>query len=386
VAERGGGHAEHDPVVVAALLDPDVAPADRQAAEALIASCPECAALHADLLALSTAVADLPTPARPRDFRLTAADAARLAVSAPAEPAAATARLGRVMTSRTMSADHAGHDPLLVASLVDRSLVDSERATADALVASCGACADLHADLLALRDATRAMPTPVRSRDYTLTPEDAARLRRGGWRRLVAAFGSSRDAFSRPLAMGLTTLGIAGLLVASIPSIYTGGATSGSPTTVGGQVGDVPQPEVGTDSNGAPVAAASQGVAGGAQAPVVAVPSTAAAADASAVPAAAGASAPAAAAASAPATTVPGKQAYGPVQSGRAAVAPPSVSDFGIKGGGPTGPIRAPDIDAGGAATASSGAPLLLAVSGLFLVTGLALFAIRWSARRLGDG
>ena len=373
MAEGGDGHGQHDPFVIAAMLDPDVAPADRQAAGAMIASCPDCAALHADLLALSTATADLPTPARPRDFRLTAADAARLGAATPGEPAAATARLASVMTSRTGSAAHADHDPLLVASLVDRSLGDSERAAAEALVATCGTCADLHADLLALREATRAMPTPARPRDYALTPEDAARLRRGGWRRLVAAFGSSRDSFSRPLAMGLTTLGIAGLLVASIPSMYTGGATSGSPTTVGSRAGDIPQPEVVTDSTGAPVAASSPGLADGAQAPAAA-PSAAAAPAASPVPAAAAASAP-----------VPGKQAFGPVQSAGAA-APPSVSDFGIKGGGPSGPIRAPEVDAGNASTTSSGAPLLLAVSGLFLVIGLALFAIRWSARRLGDG
>ena len=36
-------------------------PSDRQAGEALVASCPECAALHADLLALSSATAELPT-------------------------------------------------------------------------------------------------------------------------------------------------------------------------------------------------------------------------------------------------------------------------------------------------------------------------------------
>jgi hypothetical protein len=378
VAERGGGHAEHDPLVVAALLDPDVALADRQAADALIAACPDCAELRADLVALSAATADLPTPARPRDFQLTATDASRLAASAPGEPAAATARLAGVMTSGTTSAGHAAHDPLLVASLVDRSLGESERATAEELVASCGACADLHADLLALRDATRAMPTPARPRDFALTAEDAVMLRRGGWRRLVAAFGSSRDAVSRPLAMGLTTLGIAGLLVATIPSMYTGSATSAILSTVGSRVGDVPQPEVGIDSNGAPVAAASQGVAGGAQAPVVAAPSTAAAPAATA--------APAADAASAPPSTVPGKQAFGPLQSAGAEAVRPSVSDFGINGGAPSGPIRAPEVDAGNASTTSAGAPLLLVVSGLFLVIGLALFAIRWSARRLGDG
>jgi hypothetical protein len=381
VAEPGGGHAEHDPSVVAALLDTDMAPAERKVAEALVASCTDCSALHADLVALSAAMAALPTPARTRDFRLTAEDFARLGAAAPGEPGVATARLAGVMSSRSTSAGsagHAGHDTLLVASLADRSLEASERATAEALIASCGACADLHADLLALRDATRAMPTPARPRDYALTSEDAARLRRGGWRRLVAAFGSSRDAVSRPLAMGLTTLGIAGLLVATIPSIYQGGATTAILSTVGGRVGDVPQPEVGVDVNGAPVAAASQGVAGGALAPVASAPSAAA------LPAAT--AGPAAAAASAPPSTVPGKEAFGPAQSAGAGAVPPNVSDFGIRGTGPSGPIRVPGVDAGDASTTSSGAPLLLVASGIFLVAGLALFAIRWSARRLGDG
>jgi anti-sigma factor RsiW len=375
VAEQGEGHAAHDPFAVAALLDPDVAPADREVGENLIASCPDCATLHADLVALSSATAGLPAPARPRDFRLTAEDAVRLAASSPGEPVVATARLAG-MTPRTSAADHAGHDPLLVASLVDHSLEDRERSAAEALVAACTACAGLHADILALRDATRAMPTPARPRDYALTPDDAVRLRRGGWRRLVAAFGSSRDAFSRPLAMGLTTLGIAGLLFATIPSIYTGGAASGSATTAGARAGDVAQP--GTDSNGAPVAAASQGVTGaGAPAPVGAPAATA-------VPAQVASPLPDAAA-SAPAATAPAKEAFGPVQGAGGAAAPPSVSDFGIRGGG-QGPTGAQALGEGGAATGASGAPLLLVVSGLFLVVGLSLFAIRWSARRLGDG
>ena len=53
-------------------------------------------------------------------------------------------------------------------------------------------CADLHADLLALRAATRAMPTPPRPRDYTLTPADAARLRGTVLAPVGRRFGSSR--------------------------------------------------------------------------------------------------------------------------------------------------------------------------------------------------
>ena len=73
MAEPGDRHADHDPLLIAALLDTDLAATERVAAQSRIATCPECAALHADLVALSTATAALPAPARPRDFRLHAA-------------------------------------------------------------------------------------------------------------------------------------------------------------------------------------------------------------------------------------------------------------------------------------------------------------------------
>ena len=83
MADEAGPHAGHDPLLVACLLDADAAPAERADAEALIAACAECAALHADLLALSSATRAIPVPPRPRDFRLTTADAARLGAALP---------------------------------------------------------------------------------------------------------------------------------------------------------------------------------------------------------------------------------------------------------------------------------------------------------------
>jgi hypothetical protein len=383
VAEPRAGHAEHDPFAIAALLDPDLAPTDRMVGEALVASCPECASLRDDLVALSSATTNMasdgPAPARPRDFRLTAEDAARLAATSAAEPVATTARLAGVMTERPIPASHAGHDTLLVASLVDHSLGSAERASAEALVDECNACADIHADLMALRDATRAMPTPDRPRDYALTQHDAARLRRGGLWRLVAAIGSPRDGFSRPLAVGLTTLGLAGLLLVSVPSMLQfGGASPVILSAVGAAVGDVPQPEVGTDSNGVPVAApaasAAPAPAAGKSAGPVTVESAPprVPAQATSVPM--------------PAAMPPGQDAFGgPGQGADGVAARPSAGDFGIKGGAQP-PARQTDIDGGAAASSPSGFPLLPVVSGLFLLLGLGLFAIRWSARRLGDG
>ena len=48
------------------------------AAAGLVADCPDCAALHRDLRAISAALPELPPAVRPRDFRLTPEQAAAL--------------------------------------------------------------------------------------------------------------------------------------------------------------------------------------------------------------------------------------------------------------------------------------------------------------------
>ncbi len=69
-------HADHDRELVAAYAAGDAEGAGLAAAEALVAGCAECALLHRDLRALAAALAAAPAPARPRDFRLGAAQAA----------------------------------------------------------------------------------------------------------------------------------------------------------------------------------------------------------------------------------------------------------------------------------------------------------------------
>lgn len=72
-------HQLHDGVLVARAAGDELDPSERPAAEALLASCADCRILQADLRALSEAVVtSLPTPRRPRDFRLSGEDAARL--------------------------------------------------------------------------------------------------------------------------------------------------------------------------------------------------------------------------------------------------------------------------------------------------------------------
>ena len=84
---------------------------------------------------------------------------------------------------------------------------------------ACGPCADLFADLVSISAAIPSAAIPARPRDFTLTAADAARLQPRGLRRLLKAIGSARDGVTFPLtAMGLTTMGIAGLLLATIAS------------------------------------------------------------------------------------------------------------------------------------------------------------------------
>ncbi|MBA3235991.1 MAG: hypothetical protein H0T59_08380, partial [Chloroflexi bacterium] len=221
-------HADHDLEVVAALLDREATTQEQAAGEAMTAACVSCATLHADLMSLATATRSMPVPTSPRAFTLSATDAARLVATSQTEPDSATSRPTAVTTDPHGSKGHPAHDTTLVAALADHSLSAADRDVAEALVASCTMCADLRTDVVALRNATRSMPTPARPREFMLSEADAARLRPAGWRRLLATFGTSRDAVSQPLAIGLTTLGLAGLLISGVPSVLQGAGASGA--------------------------------------------------------------------------------------------------------------------------------------------------------------
>ena len=138
---------------------------------------------------------------------------------------------------------HVDHDRLLVAAYAAGDATGIDLETAQAQVATCADCAVLHRDLRAVAAALPALPAPARSRDYRLTPAQAAGLRRSTWRRLLEPFAGPRFAFAAPLGTGLATLGIAGLLVAgslgtplaaSAPTVGagTGPEAAGAPVDV----------------------------------------------------------------------------------------------------------------------------------------------------------
>lgn len=126
---------------------------------------------------------------------------------------------------------HGRHDPLLIAASADRPRDRGPLPTlVKALLAACTECSRLQGDILALAAALPTTATPRRTRDFTLTAADAERLRRGGPRAWLARLGSARDTITRPLALGLTTLGLVGLLVATVPGVLPVGSAGASAT------------------------------------------------------------------------------------------------------------------------------------------------------------
>jgi len=364
-------HATHDVERIAALLDTDLSQADRMANEAMVAACADCARLRDDLFSLAGATAAMPAPERTRDFRLTPADAARLAPIGQGEPSADATRLSSDMFDPRFTAGHPAHDTVLVAALVDDSIPLSERDPAQRLVDTCRLCAELHADLIALRSATRAMQTPARPRDYYLSAADAERLRPSGIRRWIAAIGSSRDAVTRPLAIGLTTLGIVGLLVAGAPLASLGGATSSQGGGSGAAAAPQPaasQPPMDVVAPAAPSAAAG----------AAAAEASAANADTAASPAPV----------RAPVAQLPGLASAAPTNGSPEFLGDQGAGTSGAKASAPI-PGRQPDraVAAPGAQPTEPDAAVapVVALSVVLLVVGLGLFLLRWTAQRVGS-
>lgn len=260
------------------------------------------------------------------------------------------------------AAEAPDHDSLMVAFDAG-DLAGAEFRAAESLAASCTGCVALVHDLAAIRGAMTALPVPPRRRDYRLTAEDAARLRPSGWRRLLewlVAPGST----VRPLATGLATLGVVGLLLTSgLPSLLSGFGSAGAAPVMA--PAETPIDNAAPDESGD---AGFQGTYGPA-----AVPSGAPGRDPLAATAAP-APVPSAALAAGP-TAVP-SVAQGGV-AGEAATADPTGGRIGS-----TGTPYADENSKAAGRDAASTVPLPALASLALLAAGLALIAGRIVARR----
>jgi hypothetical protein len=113
---------------------------------------------------------------------------------------------------------HANHDETLIVRLYGGDVDPQERVRALDLLADCSACAGLFADLGQIASATAALRVPSRPRDFSITSQDAARLRPAK----QARGGTSWRGLTRRMGGAFAALGIAGILV-------TGAATALAP-------------------------------------------------------------------------------------------------------------------------------------------------------------
>ena len=278
-----------------------------------------------------------------------------------------------------VSEQHAQHDPLVVVSLAAGDLTGADRDLAASLIADCTECASLHDDLLAIARATAALPPATRPRDFQLSPEQAARLRPAGWRRFFGPFASPRLAMTRQLGIGLTTIGLAGLLVSVLPSVQLVG--------MGGSAA-APAPAASRDVRSADESARLGAVQQGASAAASAAAASAPAA--SAAPAAASAAASDGSAFGAEDSASPNAVALLPSGSGAGrSAAPDGLGGAGSESGATLQPVAPGDVQAETSGQADQYAAeqenepdsTLLVASAILLFAGLALLIARRIAR-----
>jgi len=122
---------------------------------------------------------------------------------------------------------HSGHDALLIARLAGNDVSGADEARARDLVASCGECAVLLADLAAISAALPgALRVPDRRRDFRLTPDHAARLRGSRLTRWLDRANRHRILLLQPLAGATVALGLAMALL-SAPGILPMASSAG---------------------------------------------------------------------------------------------------------------------------------------------------------------
>jgi len=277
----------------------------------------------------------------------------------------------------TATPAHALHDLELIAALAAREpdAKTAELTAARALVDTCADCRSLYADLRAVQVAVAASMTPRRPRDFTLSAADANRLRGSGWRRALRFIGSSRDVFSRPLAIGFTTIGVVALLITAVPSIPLGGAGGGAVlSTVGSAVHREQAAEAPQFAASPAASAAASAAAAPAAAPSAAAPSYASEFGPAASPAASGAADRQSVSAT--------PETYGDTGGG--------VFSGSNEGTGRTGDAQGGDLDTAITEALTSvrddGLSIGLVIAGISLIIGFGLFALRWTSRRFGDG
>jgi hypothetical protein len=162
---------------------------------------------------------------------------------------------------------HARHDRLLVVRFAAGEAEGSDNEQARALVDQCRDCARLAADMTTLRSSMAALPTPKRTRDFQLTPEQAEQLRGSAFDRFLRRLAMPKLGLLRPVAGVAVALGITLFVVgAGLPASYlpAAGVTGGAPPPqmLENDVASPSEREGASSAQGSPLATNAYGAGG----------------------------------------------------------------------------------------------------------------------------
>ena len=129
-----------------------------------------------------------------------------------------------VRNSRSAASDHRRHDRLLVARFATGDAEFGQEREATELIRRCNECAGLAADIKRISLSVAQLPAPRRTRDFRLTPEQAARLRGSAFERFFRSLTGSGWTVLRPVAGVALSIGLVMSVVGYLPML--GGAAS----------------------------------------------------------------------------------------------------------------------------------------------------------------
>lgn len=124
---------------------------------------------------------------------------------------------------RSMTRDHVRHDRLLVSRFAVGDSFAGELEQARALVEGCAECGSLAADLRTLTGAIGTLPAAIRTRDFTVSEEQAERLRGTTVERLMRRLAGPGWTAVRPLAGAALAFGLVLGIVGGLPLSLAGG-------------------------------------------------------------------------------------------------------------------------------------------------------------------
>ncbi len=139
--------------------------------------------------------------------------------------------------------EHRRHDRLLVARFAMADAYPGERDEALKMIESCAECAALAADVRTVATAMPRLPVAPRTRDFTISAEQAEKVRGSGLARWLRTLAMPSWGALRPVAGVVLSIGLVMAVVgAGIPGMQPATQFTQEPTEQGASPANAPEP------------------------------------------------------------------------------------------------------------------------------------------------